>query len=151
MTARSALPLLTILEDTRQQVRLVWPDGVTIESATLKEGDFTTPALRGIAAIELKRGDYCASVGRDRPRVDREIERLQPYRWKCLIVADDITAVYRKSLVHPNSILGTIASLYARHDVPTLFVGNDAGAARLISGLLRRWQERVAEEGGAAA
>jgi len=154
MSARTALSLLKVLEDTRQQVRLPWPEGVTVEPATLKEGDFTTPTLLGIAAIELKRDDYAASVGRDRPRVDREVERLKPYRWKCILVADEITSVYRKTLVHPNAILGTICSLLANHDCPTIFVGNDAAAARVICGLLRRWEVRVqnerAAESGAA-
>jgi ERCC4-type nuclease len=145
--AAAALPLLKIIEDTRQQVAMPWPAGIVVEQRTMPEADFTTEKLWSVAAIELKRDDFPAAVGRDRERFDREIERLRPYRWKCVIVAQDITSVYRSTLVHPHALLGSIASWYARADVPVLFVGNDAGAARLIAGLLKRWEERFDEEG----
>jgi ERCC4-type nuclease len=115
---------------------------VVVERRTMPESDYTTETLWGIGAIELKREDFGAGVGSDRERLDRMIERLAPYRFKCMVVADELTAVYRKTLVHPNAILGTIASWYARHDLPVLFVGNDAAAARVICGILRRWEER---------
>src|SRR4029077_2742865 len=93
---------------------------------TLPEADLTTPVLaEGIGAIEVKREDYDQAVGSDRPRVQRMIERLQPYRFKCLVVADDITRFYRKTQVHPNAILCTIASWYAKYDLPAIFAGND--------------------------
>jgi ERCC4-type nuclease len=141
-----------ILVDTREQTPPPFPDGVVLERATLGEADYTTGALKGIAAIERKSGsDYASSMGCDRERVDREIQRLQSYRWKCIVVEDDLTRVYRKTLVHPHALLGSIASMFARYDVPTLFVGHPAGAGRLIAGLLRRWEERVAAQGGQAA
>ena len=62
--------------------------------------------------------------------------------------------MYRVTRMHPHSILGSIASLLARHDVPVLFAANPTGAGRLIAGLLRRWEERQASEatsGGQAA
>jgi ERCC4-type nuclease len=143
---------LHILVDTREQTPPPFPDGVTTERATLPEGDYTTAALRGIAAIERKNGsDYASSLGRERERVDREIQRLQPYRFKCIVVEDDLSSIYRGTAMHPHSILGSICSMYARFDVPTLFVGNPAAAGRVIAGLLRRWGDRVASEGGQAA
>jgi ERCC4-type nuclease len=141
---------LHIIEDTRQQCSLVWPAGVTVERRTMPEADYTTEALWGIAAIELKRDDFAAAVGSDRARFDREIERLKPYRWKAIVVAGELLSVYRETMVHPHAILGSISSWYARHDVPCLFVGNDTSAARVIAGLLRRWTERVEAERKAA-
>ncbi len=135
-----------IFEDTRCQAGLPWPAGVNVERRTMPEADYTTERLWGIGAVELKRDDFAAAVGGDRERFDREVARLQPYRFKCIVVADDITGVYRRTAVHPHAILGSIASWYARHDVPVLFVGNDAGAARLICGILRRWEERTQTE-----
>jgi ERCC4-type nuclease len=146
-------PLLKIIEDTRCQAELPWPAGVVVERRTMPEADYTTEALWGVAAIELKRDDFAAAVGSDRARFDREIERLKPYRWKAIVVADDLLSVYRGTMVHPHAVLGSIASWYARSDIPCLFVGNDTAAARLICGLLRRWEERIRSEreGGAAA
>jgi ERCC4-type nuclease len=138
--------LFRVIEDTRQQMVLPWPPGVVIERRTMPEADFTTQTLWGVAAIELKRDDFPAAVGSERERFDREIARLAAYRWKCIIVAQDITQVYRQTLVHPNALIGSVASWFARADVPTIFIGNDTGAARLICGILKRWEERVASE-----
>lgn len=145
-------PPLTILVDTREQTIPPFPEGVVLERTTLHESDYTTPALKTIAVIERKSiCDFAATLSWGRERFDRQVQRLQAYRWKCVIVEADITAVYRGTAMHPNAIIGSIASLYARWDVPTLFIGNPAGAGRLIAGLLRRWEERVTEEGGEAA
>jgi DNA excision repair protein ERCC-4 len=140
-----------IIEDTRNQVPLPWHSSVIVERRTMPEADVTTPVLWGIGAIEIKRKDFAPAVGSERERFDREIERLQSYRFKCIVVADDITHVYRETQVHPHAILGSIASWYARWDVPTIFAGNDHGAARLIIGILKRWQQRVEAERGVAA
>jgi len=71
-----------------------------------------------------------------------------------VVVEGELTEVYRVTRMHPHALLGSIASLYARHDVPVLFAANPAGAGRLIAGLLRRWEERQASDakaGGQAA
>lgn len=137
---------MVILADTREQVIPPFPPGVTIERATMGEADYTTPALRTIAVIERKSVcDLAGTLSWQRERFDREVQRLQPYRWKCVVVEGDLSEVYRVTAMHPHSILGSIASLYARWDVPVLFAANPAGAGRLIAGLLRRWEERMAK------
>jgi ERCC4-type nuclease len=132
-----------------------FPAGIVIERATLAEADYTTPGLIRIARIERKSpADLASTLSHGRERFDREVQRLQPYRWKCVVVEGDLSEVYRTTAMHPHSILGSIASLYARWDVPVLFAVNPAGAGRLIAGLLRRWEERLAAEpnaGGQAA
>ncbi len=86
-----------------------------------------------------------------RERFNREVQRLQPYRFKAIVVEDDLSWVYRCTLAHPNAIIGSIASFTARHDCPVLFAANTTGAGRLICGLLRRWGERVESERAGAA
>ena len=136
-----------ILCDTREQTPPPFPDGCELRRATLETADYTSVALQGVAVIERKSvADYVGSIGRSRERFDDELRRLRGYRWKCIVVEGDLSLVYRSTAMHPHSILGTIASMYARWDTPTLFVVNPAGAGRLIAGLLRRWEERVAEE-----
>jgi len=138
---------LRILVDSREQRPPPFPDGVILERWTLSEGDYTTEALQAIGVIERKSGgDFVSSITHDRDRFEDELRRLQGYRWRCVIVEDDLTAVYRLSQTHPNSILGSVSSLYARWDCPVLFAGNPAGAGRLICGILRRWQGRVETE-----
>lgn len=146
MTSRSEPPFV-VLADTREQCVPPFPDGVVVERATLAEADYTSPALKDIARIERKSAtDFASTLSHGRERFDREVQRLQPYRWKCIVVEADITTVYRVTAMHVHSILGSIASLHARWDVPTIFAGNEAGCGRLIAGLLRRWEERVAAE-----
>lgn len=140
--------------DTREKCPPPFPEGVTLVRASMGEADYTTEALQGVAVVERKSvADYVQSIGRDRERFDDEIRRLREYRWKCIVVEGDLSAVYRSTAMHPHSILGTIASMQARWDVPTLFAVNPAGAGRLIAGLLRRWEQRLSEEakGGEAA
>jgi ERCC4-type nuclease len=146
----AAIPLV-VFADTREQTIPPFPEGVTVERVTMAEADYTTPLLQGIAAIERKSLlDFASSITHGRERLDDELRRLIPYRWKCIVVEGDLGTLYRESAVHPHSVIGSIASFYARRDCPTLFVLNPAGAARLIAGLLRRWEERLtAEQEGA--
>jgi ERCC4-type nuclease len=140
----SEAPPFVILADTREQAIPPFPEGVVIERATLGEADYTTPALRTVAVIERKSvTDFASTLSWGRERFDREVQRLQPYRWRCIVVEGDLTEVYRVSAMHPHSVIGSVASLYARWEVPTIFAGNAAGAGRLMAGLLRRWTERI--------
>jgi ERCC4-type nuclease len=139
------------LADTREQAVPPFPSGVEVRRATLAEADYTTPALVDLARIERKSpGDLASTLSHGRERFDREVQRLRPYRWKCVVVEGDLSEVYRTTRMHPHSILGSIASLFARWDVPVLFAANPAGAGRLIAGLLRRWEERLGAEAGHA-
>jgi ERCC4-type nuclease len=146
MTTASA-PAFVVLVDTREQTIPPFPEGVTIERASMGEADYTSVALQGIAAIERKSlVDFASSISHQRERFDDVLRRLVPYRFKCIIVEGELSQLYRVTSMHPHSILGSIASFLARRDCPTLFVGNPAGAGRLIAGLLRRWEERVHAE-----
>jgi ERCC4-type nuclease len=140
--------------DTREQTPPPFPPGIVLERWTLETGDYTTPALQGVAVIERKSiSDFASSITHDRERFDDNVRRLLAYRWKCIVVEGDLSMVYRSSATHPHSIIGSIASFYARADLPTLFAANAAGAGRLIAGILKRWEERIASEqkGGQAA
>jgi ERCC4-type nuclease len=133
--------------DTREQRPPPMPDGVLVERVTMETGDYTTPRLQGIAIIERKSiSDFASSITRDRERFDDELRRMLAYRWRAIVVEGDLSEVYRASAAHPNSVLGSIASFFARSDCPVLFAVNPHGAGRLICGILRRWEERLAAE-----
>ena len=140
-----------IVADTREQRVPPMPPGVEVVRETMGEGDYTTRFLRAIAVVERKSAtDFASSLTWGRERFDREIDRLQSYRWKAIVVEADLSVCCRVSRTHPNSIIGSVASFVARYDVPVLFAASDIGAGRLIAGLLRRWEERVQGEGEAA-
>lgn len=153
MTAakKTAAPFV-VWADTREQTVPPFPDGVVIERVTMAEADYTTPALQGVGVIERKSiSDFASSISHERERFDDEVRRLLGYRWRCIVVEGDLSSVYRATAMHPHSILGSVASFYARHDLPTFFAVNAAGAGRLICGVLRRWEERLAGEKTEAA
>jgi ERCC4-type nuclease len=148
MTA--AIVPFVLYVDTREQTPPPFPQGVVLERVTLDAADYTTPILQGIAVIERKSvSDFASTITAGRDRFEDEIRRLDGYWRRCIVVEGDLSLVYRSSLAHPHSILGSIASFYARHDLPTLFAVNPTGAGRLIVGILRRWQERFEAEQGA--
>jgi ERCC4-type nuclease len=152
MSTKAAPVPMIVLCDSREQRPPPFPEGIVLERATLGEGDYSTPTLRDVAVIERKSvGDFASTITHGRARFDRELVRLGGYRWKAIVVEGELGEVYRSSAVHPHSVIGSIASFFARADVATLFIGNPAGAGRLIAGILRRWEERVASEAGASA
>ncbi|MDE2104559.1 MAG: ERCC4 domain-containing protein, partial [Patescibacteria group bacterium] len=131
------LPPFAIICDTREQTPPPFPEGTTLQRATLGEGDYTTPRLKGVAVIERKSvSDFASTITHGRDRFEREIERLRPYRWKCIAVEGELNEVYRVSLVHPHSVIGSIASFYARADLPTFLLSNPHGVGRFIAGTL---------------
>jgi ERCC4-type nuclease len=140
-----------ILCDTREQRPPPFPEGVVLERCTLGEADYTGVRCQGVGVIERKSAsDFVSSLSHGRERFDDEIRRLQPYRWKLVVVEADLSQIYRVSAMHPHSILGSIASLTARWDTPVLFAANEAGCGRLIAGVIRRWEARILSESSAS-
>ena len=138
---------LTVLFDSREQTVPPFPDYVTLLRATLSEGDYTSEKLQGIAVVERKSPqDWAGTITRGRERFDDEVRRLAGYRWKCVVVEGALDETYFRSKVHPHSVIGTVASLAARHDIPTFFLDSAENAGLFIAGWLRRLEERVAGE-----
>jgi len=145
-------PTFTVWADTREKQIPPFPIGVTVERHMMAEGDYSCPELIDVARIERKSGgDFASTMAWGRERFDREIERLKAFRWRCIVVEADFSMVMREAPgVHPHSLIGSVAALYARHDCPTFFSVNPTAAGRLIVGVLRRWVQRIeAERAGA--
>lgn len=141
----TAPPTLTVLVDTREQRPFPFPAGVIIQRETLGEGDYTTPKLIDVARIERKSAaDLGSTLTHGRERFDREVERLKRFAHRLIVVegelGDFINGRVRTGM-HPNALIGSIASLYARHGLATIFAYNAAIAGRLVAGILRRLEE----------
>jgi ERCC4-type nuclease len=146
---------LVVLVDTREQLPFAPLPGVTMQRATLETGDYTTPLLQAIATVDRKSiSDWASWITHGRDRADDVVRRMRDYRWRAIVIEGEISETWRIAGVHPNSVIGTVASFMARADVPCLFAGTRLAAARLTFGLLRRWEERLlaerAQESGAA-
>ena len=136
--------------DSREQRIPPVPPGVVVVTHMLKEGDYTSPELEHIARIERKStSDFASTITWGRERFDREVQRLQAFRFKAIVVEGNLDMVYRDSFVHPHAVIGSVCSFLARWDIPTIFCGNETTTGRTICGLLRRWSERIKGEADA--
>ena len=137
---------LVILVDTREQQPPPFPAGVRCERATLGEGDYSTPLLRGCSVVERKSpGDFVQTVTWDRERWDREVERLDDYDHRAVVVEASFEDCCVLTRTRWEALLGSVCSLFARHDCPVMFAGSPIAAGRFIAGTLRRWEERAAD------
>lgn len=137
---------LTIIEDTREQRGLgrFFSSSVTVVREGLPEGDYSTPELRGLVAIERKSvADLVGSLTHGRERFMREIERLRGYTFRALVVEGtlaEIEAGAYRSRAHPHSMVGSVCSLIADHSLPVIFCGDAKSTAAIVEKLLRRLQ-----------
>jgi ERCC4-type nuclease len=147
MRAATGAPPFVIFADTREQRVPIFPAGVVVERVTMGEADYTTQLLQGIAVIERKSpSDFASSITHGRERFDDEVRRLRGYRWRAIVIEGEIGEVWRDNAVHVHAVIGSIASFFARADLPCLFAGTPHGAGRMIAGILKRWEERVEAE-----
>jgi ERCC4-type nuclease len=133
---------LVLLVDTREQRPLVFSDAVSVERATLAEGDYTAKGLEGRVAIERKSlADLVGSLTSGRERFLRELERLRPYMFRAIVVegsmAEVVAGAYR-SRATPASILGSVCALIADYSIPVIFADDAKTAAVIVEKLLGR-------------
>lgn len=141
--AKTLAPTLFDIEvDTREQTPLPFGPHVNVMRVGLSEGDYTTPSLRLIAAIERKSlDDLVASLTFQRGRFTRELERLRPYAFKAIVVEGvfaEVACGRYRSRAHPNSIVGSICAIMADYSMPVVFAGTAANAATIVEKVLRR-------------
>lgn len=130
-------------------VSIALPDGskMTRPVATrvegLKTGDYSTPSLRHIGAVERKSAsDFAGTITANRERFDREIVRLSLLRYRAIVCEGCAHEVLQAAPgLNRNALLGAAASFWARAQVPTFFCSCADDAARLTLGLLRRFEE----------
>jgi ERCC4-type nuclease len=135
-----------VIVDSREQNEPPWPKGITTERATLHEGDYTTPLLRGTHVIERKNpADLVASLTWERERFDRELDRLSAYDGVRIVVEASLEHCCTLTATRWEAIVGSWASFAARN-IGLDFAESPVVAGRLIAGTLRRWELRVAEK-----
>ena len=120
----------------------------TMETATLKYGDYSVKGYEDIVAVERK---GCASefmgnlITKDKDRFHRELEVLSTYKgaWiVCEFNVDDLKkAIYyipkrKRKYFSIDKILGAIASIMCKYDIPVIFAGNSKNAKTLTQKLL---------------
>jgi len=133
----------TIIIDTREQRPLTITAYPTVRD-TLPIGDY---GIKGFSDWEnpgfiLERkslSDLCGSLGKERPRFLREIEKMRQFRFRGLLieaVKDEVELAQYRSAINPLSILRTLDALSVRAGVHVYWCRDAEGAARQTEGLV---------------
>lgn len=133
---------VVVLVDTREQEPLVFP---VARPATLATGDYSTPGLENVVAVERKSlPDLFACCGHGRERFRAQVERLAALRSGHLLVEGSIDDVLNapllghvKSDMDPRAVLQTLLSWCTELRVPCWFAGSRQNAAAIVLGVLR--------------
>jgi DNA excision repair protein ERCC-4 len=135
--------------DTREQLPLDLPSLAPPVITTLATGDYSVIGLTNVIAIERKSlDDLLASVGAERSRFDREIQRLLAYPVRCLVIESGWQALERgewRSKVTPQAAVGSVLGWMAA-GLPVCMCYTHERAGKYVARLLytaarRRWRE----------
>jgi DNA excision repair protein ERCC-4 len=139
----------TIIIDTREQAPLTFVN-LPSEPGTLDCGDYSIRGLTHLIALERKSvPDLLACVGRERERFERELQRLQAYRFRHLAIeasAADLEGGDWRSQVLPASVIGSLCAWAARYGVPVWFCGTHDACGRWVERILFQAARQVAKE-----
>lgn len=143
--AEAAKP--TIVVDTREQTPWVFDDTkVDTVRGTLKTGDYSLLGMESTVCIERKSlDDLVNTLIHDRERFERELQRMQAFAFRCVIVEGSLSDVRDHkyhSQAHPSSVFGLACCLDVDYGVPFRWCSSRAIAARCCERLLRRVYER---------
>ena len=136
------------LIDSREQTPLSLSP-LRTEAATLSTGDYSVKGLEHVVVIERKSlSDLIGCVGRDRPRFDREIQRMLAYPVRVLLVEatwQEIEAGGWRGNVKHGAVIGSLLGWIAS-GVQVELVGDHDRAGRFAARILytvarRRWRE----------
>jgi DNA excision repair protein ERCC-4 len=139
---------VTAIIDNREQLPL---DLSPLQTTwgTLATGDYSVAGLEHLVAVERKSlSDLISCVGCERPRFDREVQRLLAYPVRVLVVEStwpQIEAGDWRSNVTANAAVGSLLGWIAS-GLPVLMAGDHERAGRYVARILftaarRRWRE----------
>ena len=118
------------------------------ERRALRTGDYSVVGYEDEITIERKSlFDLLGSLTTGRDRFVRECQRLAEYPYAALVVEGTWQQFLadRRSKMHPNSRLGSLAAISERFGIHPWFCGNRAEGQRLTERLLTRWATDAAE------
>ncbi|WKZ17749.1 MAG: ERCC4 domain-containing protein [Candidatus Jettenia sp. CY-1] len=130
---------MTIVRDTREQLPLTFPEA-KVKIATLSTGDYSLEHFEDKVTIERKSlPDLLGSLGNDRDRFMREIQRMQAFEYAGLVIEASMQVLYKgnwRSDIKPQSVVGSLQALSAKYGIHVFLADNHELAARTVEGLL---------------
>ena len=135
---------ITIIVDTREQTPLdfkIKDIQIPTEIATLRTGDYSCKGLEHKIAIERKSlPDLLGCIGNGRERFEHELQRMKAYETRALVIESSWREIefgqYKRSKLHPNSVLGSLISWQERYSIPIMMVDNHARAGAFVARLI---------------
>jgi len=136
-----------LLQDTREQrspILTRMPQGLCIQSCTLKDGDYGIGGMPGFAVERKQLSDFCSYCGVERDRTVKKMERFREMEWVGLIVEvdeKDLLCPQEFSKVSPETLRQAINSFEIRYHIHTYFNHDrDACARKLLDWAVKFYQ-----------
>ena len=137
------------LVDSREQYQLPLPGAVV---GTLPAGDYSLVLASGQemwrwCAVERKSApDLAHSLGTDRPRFLREMERLRAIPYRALLIEAEMSYLLHRTddftLMHPSSILGSLVAIAWEYAIP-VWTCTRADAPVIVMRMLQRAYDEI--------
>jgi ERCC4-type nuclease len=139
-----------VVVDTREQTPLTFTR-LRSELGTIQTGDYSFLGGEELFSVERKTiADLVGcSVGDNRARFERELHRIRGYRFKRLLVVGKRETIEKggyQSKLAPKCVLGTLAALETRYDVPVVFADTPEEAAKRIESWVYWYAREMVEQ-----
>ena len=115
-----------MIVDTREQKSIFEPEHWIINKA-LPVGDFSINGFETLITIERKSTDLYSSLGVDRERFTKELEKMKDYKWKGLLIQATEPEIYEEhefSGLHANSVYHSLAAIETKYGLHIYYAMN---------------------------
>ena len=138
----------TIVVDNREQRPYQFP-GVVVQA--LPTGDYSIVGLIDRVTIERKtKTDAYSSLGKNRARFRREVERLAEFDYAAVVIEDSVPGFLRRpphSKMNPKSAICSLLAWSVRYGIPVFFAGDRVHGQALTHKLLQMYWKYRGEVG----
>ena len=134
-----------IIVDTRETLPYLFTnDGAEITRSALKSGDYSVAGYESRIAIERKtKADAYQSLGKNRARFKRQIERLAEFEYAAIIIEcsmeDFIEKPPTSTMMSPRAAMNTLVSWSVRFGIHVWFAGCRLRGENLTLRLLEKF------------
>ena len=147
---------MRVVIDSREQCPFRFTEyEVEVVEGTLTAGDYSLAGLESLVAVERKSlPDLVACLGRERPRFERELERLRSFEAAAVVVesplSDLVAGAYRSAL-NPKAAYESVVAFMCRYRLPFYFAQDRRGAEHFTYSFLRHFHRTIERRYAAVA
>ena len=142
-----------IVCDNREQAPLPIRAYPTIRAA-LPVGDYSILGFHdwqnpGFCIERKSLEDLCGSLGRERERFMREVEKMRAFRFRALVIEAnpaDVEGQRYRSQIAPSAVFGTLDALAVRAGLHVFWCGDSEGAARKVESLVGKFARGIQKD-----